>query len=192
MSTRQRFFSDHFLELACFFIFLFLLTFLFSERILYAEEKKEDILFQESITNYSFQEASSRFETLSQVWFFNKIYGLSNDHFWNFMQENWEKPVYMRSITSFSAGFFGGSFRKHEGMVIKVFKDEASLIEFIDLKKKSRPPYFGNGEIGLIEAIFDFSKKVYTVSEVYALDDKGQIKNLEKNQLFLGGELWQR
>jgi len=65
-------------------------------------------------------------------------------------------------------------------------------MEFIDLKKKSRPPYFGNGEIGLIEAIFDSSEKVYTVSEVYALDDKGQIKNLEKNQLFLGGELWQR
>lgn len=162
---------------------------IFSQGNLHAKEANEVAKKEILIESDNFLEIKG-YDTLGQVWFGQRISGIKNQNSWQFISKNLAKPVLVRGITSFVDSKNFGFFRSFDGLVIKVFDDEKSYLNFDQSKTASRPPYFGEGEIALIEIVYQKEEKIFQLGKLYILREDKRIEDLNNQRIFLGSDLW--
>lgn len=183
------FLQSNALEVFYFLIFLFFLLFITSFANSQPEEKNS-ILVEESFSESFEKKKFVDYDTLEKLWFLRKIGGIKNPETWDFVFNNLDKPAYFRMVASYVSFFGLGPFRSVDRIVIKVFRDEDSFRAFDSHKNQSRPPYFGNGEIAMIEIAYNKNEKNFSLAKFYVQESSNRIKDLSNQRIFLGEELW--
>ena len=183
------------LKISYFILFLLLLSLFYFQRGSIAHELAEKN-WEKSSSEVIFCGATYLTETLGNFWRDDRIEGASNLTFRSFLSANFHRPILERWISIFNFPepskivFFPRISFPIRGVLIKIFKNEKALSDFINNKKADRPPYFGNGEIGFIELVFDREKKKIMVDRTYALNQRNQIIDLKRGQFSQETDFW--
>lgn len=183
------FFRFNALELVYSLVFLFILLNIDFNAFSQAGERKS-LLTEEKSLESCVERRVVDYDTLEKLWFLCRVGGVKNPETWNFVANNLDKPAYFRMVASYVSFLGLGSFRSLDKAVIKVFKDEEAFHTFNSHKNQSRPPYFGNGEIAMIEIAYNRNEKNFSLAKFYVYESSNRIKDLSNQRIFLGDELW--
>ncbi len=184
-----RFLSLNALEVFYFFIFLFILLGINFHTFSQAGAEKS-ITVENDSSDFSPGKENCSYDTLEKLWFSQKIGGVKNQETWQFIFENRDKPASFRMVATYADLFGIGSFKNIDKMVIKVFADEEVFKAFNSHKNKFRPPYFGNGEVAMIEIYYNRKDRNLNLLKFCVITEKNIIKDLNNQRFLSGEELW--